>query len=382
MIVLLSNRKLASNNKLSNELENDKSTLHLAKVTNYNRTEVPYFNFEDEFSDEITVEFNPELKIYQGDIDANLSSLASEVDQEDKHKPWVFFIHGNNQSIEKNLEKCAILEHTHDVNVFAFSWPSKPPIPLDKKEMMKIIFSIALKPSDYSNYIKLVKEYCDWKHEMYTQARHNATQSIDQLGLAFNKAFSTFFPQLPEPVEKSLLIHSLGNYLGQCFFEQKGTQFDKPWFKHVMLHQGDSVYETHASWLNEQSIKFVKEKIFITHNRKDKILLASELEKFVYKSQLSDEKRRLGRGNGDVISSDARAIYINFTKANMVGTDHNFFNLSPMDNQGVNMIMKNILRSESFNVDLLADYSSPDNKYYYYSAPLDGIDEIEDDDEF
>ena len=44
----------------------------------------------------------------------------------EKKKNCVFFVHGFNQSFEKNLEKSLALEKEHNVEVIAFSWPSNP----------------------------------------------------------------------------------------------------------------------------------------------------------------------------------------------------------------------------------------------------------------
>lgn len=40
-------------------------------------------------------------------------------------KDWVFFVHGFNQDLRKNLDKCAEIQ-SYGVNVVAFSWPSNP----------------------------------------------------------------------------------------------------------------------------------------------------------------------------------------------------------------------------------------------------------------
>ena len=42
-----------------------------------------------------------------------------------QHQRWVLFVHGFNQSIEKNLQKCLEIA-SHGVNVMIFSWPSMP----------------------------------------------------------------------------------------------------------------------------------------------------------------------------------------------------------------------------------------------------------------
>ena len=49
----------------------------------------------------------------------------SEMRDKKISKSWVVFIHGFNQSFEKNLKKCKEIED-YGVNVQAFSWPSNP----------------------------------------------------------------------------------------------------------------------------------------------------------------------------------------------------------------------------------------------------------------
>jgi len=387
MIILLSNRTVETANSLSDELETDESILHLAKVTNKNPAFTPFFNFEDEFSDDMEAGFDPDIEIISGDVKLNLNRLANEVSaSDDKHKAWVFFIHGNNQSIEKNLEKCAILEYTHQVNVVAFSWPSRPPIPLDKSNLMANIFKIIQNPSNLVTYGKVAKKFIDRKQAAYAQARENAKASVLQLANSLTLANDEFFDKIDGTPKKSLLIHSLGNYLAEQFFRRVGSDYSKNWFKHVIFHQGDSDYDLHAEWINDKKIKLCDGNIFITHNRKDSILLASELEKFVYKKeelteeQRNNSKRRLGRGDGTVLTGDDRVIYLNFTKAPMVSIDHNFFNLSEMANENVNRIMGSILTSQDFDTTVLNNFSTNDGKYFVIEKP--DVTSIEDFDDF
>ena len=62
--------------------------------------------------------------IKQNNETALLSEVLEQVDTDKLSKKWLFFLHGNNQTTLKNLEKCRQIEQLHDVNVIAFSWPS------------------------------------------------------------------------------------------------------------------------------------------------------------------------------------------------------------------------------------------------------------------
>jgi len=369
MIILLSNRNQIASHKFGNKLDPNLE-LRLASVTDYNMEKIPYFTFEEEFSDETRFEFSPTINIHQGDIGDILENLTLNTPQNELNKPWVFFIHGFNQSMDKNLAKCALLEKTHGVNVFAFAWPSRPSVPTDKMSIISSIYSYFKSPSSLLPYKAAISEFIEWKAKVYDEAMTNAHHSLNSLDQSLKFAQNHFFNNIENPVKVTLLVHSLGNYLIENFFKSDKYSISKDSFENVILHQADAHYHSHTDWVNEKSIQCAKNHIIVTHNRKDPVLLASEIEKIAFNDETSDNSsRRLGRGDGTIASTDDKVKYIDFTKSPMVGFDHNFFNLSSIDNSGINSIMSRFLRSHPFDSNYLMDYKSDDQKNFRYIQP-------------
>lgn len=193
----------------------------------------------------------------------------------DGNKNCVFFIHGFNQTLLKNLDKCAEIER-YGVDVVAFSWPSNPG---------------GFKPTEYRKARRVA--------ELSAPALDRV---IEKMGGYFREHFDGKCN-----ISFNLVAHSLGNYLFQNYAEKRSLEGESRIFDNLVLHQADVDSEGHGAWVS--GLKNSK-RLYITHNENDKVLDISDIV----------NPDRLGNTPGN--SEVSAAKYIDFTDADKVGRDH------------------------------------------------------------
>jgi len=196
-------------------------------------------------------------------------------------KDWVFFVHGFNQSFEKNLRKCHALEKIYNVNVIAFSWPSNPG-GLSKTE--------------------------------YKRARANARASVAALDRTLEK-LSTYMRDIEfDPdcdVHLNFLSYSLGNYLfEQVVRSPVHYNGETRMFENIVLCQADVDSETHGEWVSK--LKFGR-RVYATINEDDKTLDTSDII----------NPDRLGNTAANL--NVPGVVYFDFTDGKNVGKTHGVF---------------------------------------------------------
>ena len=191
----------------------------------------------------------------------------------------MFFVHGFNQSLEKNLNKC-LETASYGVNVATFSWSSNPG------------------PQEY------------WKKaKEYERARRNAERSVIALARTLEK--------LAEYMEASasadcrlnvnLVVHSLGNYLFENVVSRAIFDRETRFFSNIVLHQAAADNRGHATWVQKLT---ADSRLYITINEHDAVLAASDI---VNSDRLGNTTRNL----------DATEVnYMDFTYGRGVGTSH------------------------------------------------------------
>ena len=202
----------------------------------------------------------------------------------EKKRNCVFFVHGFNQSFEKNLEKSLALEKEHKVEVVAFSWPSNPG---------------------------------GFKTKEYRQAKRNSRVSVGALDATLEKLGS----YLKEPfnrealincdVKFTLLTYSLGNYLFQNYVVDSVYEDETRIFDNVVLCQADVDNYKHEKWVD---LIEAGKKVYITINENDWVLKWSDV---------NFQKDRLGRTAANLVSK--KATYFDFTDGDGVGKTHGLF---------------------------------------------------------
>lgn len=197
----------------------------------------------------------------------------------DSKKPWVFFVHGFNQSFLKNLNKCKEIED-YGAHVVAFSWPSNP--------------------GPQAIYKKL-KEY--------KRSRKNARRSVIGLERTLEK-LSMYIGEYSNnscEINVNMVIHSLGNYLLECFVKSDVFSNETAIFNNVILHEADCDNRDHSKWV--ERITDVG-RVYITINKRDRVLKMSDQ---VNPDRLGNTVRNLNAGN---------ATYLDFSGVKGVGKSH------------------------------------------------------------
>ncbi len=199
-------------------------------------------------------------------------------------KNCVFFVHGFNQSFEKNLEKSLALEKKHDVEVVAFSWPSNPG---------------------------------GFKTKEYRHAKRTASASIGALDSTLEK-LSRFLkmPFNKKALEScnikfSFMSYSLGNYLFQNYVIDSIYENETQIFDNVILCQADVDNPGHEKWVD---LIETGKRVYVTINENDYVLKWSDA---------NFQKDRLGRTAKGLISTNA--VYFDFTDGENVGNTHGLF---------------------------------------------------------
>lgn len=216
----------------------------------------------------------------------------------DGERNCVFFVHGHNQNLRKNLEKCAELE-SYGVDVVAFSWPSRPGGFLVSK---------------------------------YQRSRRAAELSAPALDRAFEKLIGYFQELKDEPcnISFNLVIHSLGNYVFQNFVEGRLLNGETRLFDNILLHQADVDSEGHGRWVSK--LRYAR-RIYVTHNENDKVLGFSDLV----------NPDRLGNTVGNAEVPTVR--YVDFTNSGLVLDDHRMWEQA-RDNPAIEAFYKAVFHGE------------------------------------
>jgi len=361
MLLLLTNRQYAGG-KLHDE-EIDPGEIRLFEVE-LKHTKYEHYTYEWE---EEELEYKTKVKpilVPHEDRDHGYASILAKLSNEDKAKPWVFFVHGNNQSADKNIVKCIKLHDTHKVNVIAFSWPSKPALDFTNRALVAALKAFFKNPSPTTIAKKIIKEFIDAKSDAYQQARQNAKDSVTQLKTAFEESFEKLFNHI-SGCKKSLLVHSLGHLLYREFSSAHGPFIRQLEFSNAIFHQGDEEYAEKDTWINDGDMSYVSQKIFVTHNRRDGILLLSEFEKFYSNTVQNNTPRRLGRGNGPFsVATGNKIHHIEFTGVDVDSPFcHNYFVVSEETNSDVYTVMNGLLTSQDVG-NSFDGFDEPGTRYY------------------
>ena len=236
---------------------------------------------------------NPEEPDYDKPVSRRVfKEIIKQARNDPKAKDWVFFIHGFNQSLKKNLDKCREIQQ-YGVNVAAFSWPSNP----GPHELFK-------------------------KQKEYKKARKNARRSV----LAVERTMEKFAGYMEEfsndscPINVSLVVHSLGNYLFENFVNSADFSRETRFFSNILLHQADVDHKHHNTWTEKLSDHV---RVYATINENDFVLDTSDI---VNPNRLGNTARDLNARN---------VTYIDFTWGADIGTSHRPWKDPGKDNTAV-----------------------------------------------
>jgi len=267
--------------------------------------------------DENKIKFYP--KGHEGD-------MFSAISQDDRKKPWVFFVHGFNQTPLDNIDKARALSAYHGVNVVAFAWPSRPlNEAMDWDDAWKNIITGLL--SGLSGSAILVglaklkaKSFLKDKWKNYPPAIKNAEESNVDLLAALELVKS----QLKSDKPPVLLVHSMGNYLLE---KTMGNINELPMkFSNIILHQADATSPGYT-WVKKLNSNLDLSldnpaKAYITINAPDYVLGASTMRRAILRKT---SKERIGQIRFNHL--DCGFNYLDFTDGEWVDNEHEFFQL-------------------------------------------------------
>ena len=202
----------------------------------------------------------------------------------EKNRNCLFFVHGFNQSFDKNLEKSFLVQKMHDVAVVAFSWPSNP-----------------------GGFVL----------DEYWHAKQTARASVGALDSALEKFGRYITTPFDEDslagcrVRISLITFSLGNFLLQNYVAGALYDTGARLFENVVLCQADVDSGGHGEWVDRINLG---KRLYVTINEDDKILGWAER---------ASGRDRLGRTARNLTSK--RAVYFDFTDGQNIGDKHGLF---------------------------------------------------------
>lgn len=240
----------------------------------------------------------------------------------DNDRPWVLFLHGNNQTSKKNLAKSRIIQDLYNVNMVIFSWPSRSYDDKLKKYIGASVLSLFLPGG------KIVAKFLTGngikrKVKQYSEARKFATKTARQYKQALDLLEVNLFNTVRADGNKiSQLTHSLGHKVLRDGIQQFDLTENGFGFDSIVLHQADEDVPEHSDWV--QSLKTSNDndlsKITITRNYNDAVLFLSSL----INSKLDLRQKNSRIGNRDSFAhDDPRFTYMDFTGMNNVWVDHN-----------------------------------------------------------
>lgn len=219
------------------------------------------------------------IKDQQTELSSNQEAIElchDLVNSDANSRPWLLFLHGNNQTLEKNLIKARKIQDLYQVNLVIYSWPSKS-FDDDVEKYLIAAGVVALFPGGWMLTKHLAKKGLKRKIKQYKNARTNAKLTAQH----FIKALSFLNQQLIAPLQDrgiafNMITHSLGHKVLKDAITKDPSCFKGTVFNNCTLHQADEAYPNHPAWATKLPVAST-ENVTITNNDKDIVLFLSGL---------------------------------------------------------------------------------------------------------
>jgi hypothetical protein len=205
--------------------------------------------------------------------DRSADEICSEVLENDNGKPWVFFLHGNNQTTKKNLYKAARIQDLYDVNMVVFSWPSRE---YNDRLFRTAISGLLKNGMSYLGVAATLGKMAKEKGKQYKSARRFADLSDGHLAKALNLLSTQLFSRLNSNTHCCFLVHSLGNLLLRNMTETQQVDLNGFKFNTCVMHQADVIAKTSSDWIKNIPVSEQKD-IVVTQNNKDSVLFGARV---------------------------------------------------------------------------------------------------------
>jgi len=235
-------------------------------------------------------------------------------------RPWLVFLHGNNQTLSKNLMKSRQIQDEYQVNIVIFSWPSKS---YEPQTMPALVLTalLAANPSTVALAKWTGKKAFQKKVKQYRVARKVAEKTAPQ----FSQALAIIRDELLLPLRQQhnphtcLLVHSLGHHVLRTVVETDHAIDPEYEFNTCLLHQADEEDQNHQTWAAKMSMVRTNS-TYVTRNKFDSVLLLSGIVNNDF--DLRQALTRLGNRSNRDSQQGSPLNYIEFSGLDDVGIGH------------------------------------------------------------
>lgn len=274
-------------------------------------------------SNKITRVHHSIKKTYQLNLkpdDQRTEYLNDIIANSDNGRPWVFFLHGNNQTLSKNLVKSRIIQEEYQVNMVIFSWPSMSYEP-DMAPSLILAGLLATNPSTLMLAKWFGKKAIKKKVRQYNIAREVAKKTAPH----FSEAYGIIRDELLQPLRNAhnphtcLLTHSLGHHVLRTLAESDNPLPAGYEFNTCLLHQADEENDNHQSWAVQLPV-VEQSNTYVTRNKLDVVLLVSGVVNNDF--DFGKGMTRLGNRSNHDSEQDSPLNYIEFSGLDEVGLGH------------------------------------------------------------
>jgi esterase/lipase superfamily enzyme len=263
------------------------------------------------------VDVLPDRTTYEGQemLASEAAFLKAQKRMREQSTNCLFFVHGFNTDFQSALESGYRLQQLYNVEVVVFTWPSN------------------------GGGLSGISSYMD--------DQRDATLSVNALDRCLEKL--SFY--LSKHIDKScgqkfsLALHSMGNYLFKRLLQSSIYQGETLLFDNIIMLAADVNNIDHAEWVDRVQYR---NRLFVTVNEDDMALRASRAKGG------EQQQARLGHWLKNLNSRNA--IYLNFTDAQFVEDDHNYFSEDkPLRNSKIKELFKSAFNGGRAEQGLIFD---------------------------
>lgn len=233
----------------------------------------------------------------------------------------LFFVHGFNNNFEDTIKRAWKLGKVYGVEVIPFSWPANgggvkgvSAYLSDKRDAQASVGAFGRCLEKIRDY--LAEIHSDALRAIRAEAERRFPRDAEQRDSFVAKRFRQVCP-----FTVNMMLHSMGNYLLKKSLGTSAYPAGDVIFDNIIMAAADTNAEGHDEWVDRLQ---VRNRIFITINQDDVALNASRIKPG------AEQKDRLGRCPTGLDSG--KAVYVDFTGASHVGSEHAYFEGGPLKN--------------------------------------------------
>jgi esterase/lipase superfamily enzyme len=271
-----------------------------------------------------------------------------------KPKHVVFFVHGFNNTVEDVVVRCDKIAKAFDVVVVAFSWPANgggikgvADYREDKRDAQASVMA----------FDRVLEKARVLLHDLRATAIEKIITEIEKTG-KYSPKSERFRERLTAkarehcPIQSTLMLHSMGNYLLERTLKSTALGGNLPLFDNIVMCSADVNNPEHAEWVDRLQ---VRNRLYVTINEDDSALKAARLKGG------EEQLARLGHWTSNLTARDA--VYLDFTNAKHVGSSHAYFEGKALKNAKVKNFFAAALQGRRAEQVVSIPYDSAKNLY-------------------